>query len=68
MSMKIVDASKLDNSLVATATAIRRKTGESDLIEFEYEDELGFSKAIKAIPEVITVWLTNEEIDSIFNT
>ena len=47
---KIIDSVKLDNSLEATADAIREKTGSSNDIVFDFSGETGFAAAISAIP------------------
>lgn len=47
---KLVDSTKLNNSLEYTADRIRLKTGGSANIPFDFEGETGFGAAIDAIP------------------
>lgn len=47
---KFIDSNKLDNALVATASAIREKTGSSDDISFDFSGETGFATVISEIP------------------
>ena len=49
MSIKFIDSVKLDNSLTATASAIRTLSGSSDDINFDYNGETGFRSAINDI-------------------
>jgi len=46
---KLVDSSKLNNALAATADAIRAKTGDSADIAFDYSNETGFADAVSDI-------------------
>ena len=48
-NIKTVDADLLDSALGATADAIRRKTGDSGLIAFDYEGGTGFKSAVDGI-------------------
>lgn len=54
---KMVDSTKLDNALTATADAIREKGGAaaSELIPFDLENETGFADAIGSISSGIEV-------------
>lgn len=47
---KLVDSTKLDAALEATADAIREKTGDTDDIAFDLATETGFAEAVEAIP------------------
>lgn len=47
---KLVDSTKLDAALEATADAIREKTGDTDDIAFDLATETGFADAVEAIP------------------
>lgn len=46
---KIVDSSKLNAALTATANAIRAKTGDSDTIAFDMTTSTGFAAAVADI-------------------
>ena len=50
MAEKLVNTTKLDAALTSTADAIRAKTGDSEVIPFDYAGESGFAAAIGAIP------------------
>ena len=51
---KLVDSTKLDNALDATADAIRAKTGGSAAIAFDLANETGFASAVGDISTGIT--------------
>lgn len=59
---KFVDSDKLDNALVATASAIRDKTGSSDDISFDFGGETGFATAISEIPSGGSTFDENADI------
>lgn len=50
MAYKWVDETKLNAALTASADAIREKTGDTAQINFDMENETGFSEAVESIP------------------
>lgn len=59
---KLVDSTKLDAALEATADAIREKTGDTDDIAFDLATETGFAEAVASIPSGGSILLYEADI------